>query len=117
MDIDREQYHDHYAINEIQKKYHLVFSFEVIEHLAFEDGIEMLSKMYDLLLWSCNHPTRFPRSPRFVLGARLARNLYDLLETLIRAVVPCRLLAVRPNKNRPGRSGRSQYSNALSGYA
>jgi len=50
MDIDREQYHDHYDLNEIKKKFHLVFSFEVIEHLVFEDGIEMLSKMYDLLL-------------------------------------------------------------------
>ncbi len=43
------------------------------------------TKTYDLILWSCNHTSRFPRQHRFVLGERLERNLYDLLETLIRA--------------------------------
>ncbi len=50
----------------------------------------VITKTYDLILWSCNHTSRFPRQHRFVLGERLERNLYDLLETLIRAVVPCR---------------------------
>ena len=43
------------------------------------------TETYDLILWSCNHTGRFPRQHRFVLGERLERTLYDLLETLIRA--------------------------------
>ena len=40
---------------------------------------------YDLILWSCNHTSKFPRNHRFVLGERIERNLYGLLETLIAA--------------------------------
>jgi hypothetical protein len=36
-------------------------------------------------LWSCHHTGKFPRNHRFVLGERVERNLYDLLETLIQA--------------------------------
>ena len=36
-------------------------------------------------IWSCRHTGKFPRNHRFVLGERIERNLYDLLETLIRA--------------------------------
>ncbi len=43
----------------------------------------IITKTYDLILWSCNHTSRFPRQHRFVLGERLERTLYDLLETLI----------------------------------
>jgi hypothetical protein len=42
-------------------------------------------KTYDLILWSCNHTGKFPRNHRFVLGERIERNLYDLLEFLLRA--------------------------------
>src|SRR5436305_5925855 len=45
----------------------------------------VVTKTYDLILWSCNHTSRFPRNHRFVLGERIERNLYNLLETLIRA--------------------------------
>ena len=45
----------------------------------------MITKTHDLILWSCNHTNRFPRNHRFVLGERIERNLYNLLETLIRA--------------------------------
>jgi hypothetical protein len=45
----------------------------------------VITKTYDLILWSCNHTGKFPRNHRFVLGERIERNLYDLLETLIRA--------------------------------
>ena len=45
----------------------------------------VITKTYDLILWSCNHTGRFPRQHRCVLGERLERNLYDLLETLIQA--------------------------------
>ena len=45
----------------------------------------MITKTYDLILWSCNHTSKFPRNHRFVLGERIERNLYRLLETLIAA--------------------------------
>src|SRR5262245_48645053 len=45
----------------------------------------VLTKTYDLILWSCHHTSRFPRNHRFVLGERIERRLYDLLETLIQA--------------------------------
>ena len=28
----------------------------------------MITKTYDLILWSCNHTSKFPRNHRFVLG-------------------------------------------------
>ena len=45
----------------------------------------VITKTYDLIVWSCKHTSRFPRNHRYVLGERLERNLYDLLETLIQA--------------------------------
>ena len=45
----------------------------------------VITKTYDLILWSCQHTSRFPRNHRFVLGERIERNLYGLLETLIQA--------------------------------
>src|SRR3954470_2203079 len=45
----------------------------------------VITKTYDLILWSCNHTGKFPRNHRFVLGERIERKLYDLLEILIRA--------------------------------
>ena len=30
---------------------------------------------HDLILWSCNHTSKFPRNHRFVLGERIERNL------------------------------------------
>src|ERR1700730_13874625 len=49
------------------------------------EELTVITKTYDLILWSCHHTGRFPRNHRFVLGERIERNLYDLLETLIRA--------------------------------
>lgn len=51
---------------------------------AYEE-LTVITKTYDLILRSCNHTGRFPRNHRFVLGERIERNLYDLLETLIQA--------------------------------
>ena len=53
--------------------------------MAKKEELVVVMKTYDLILWSCNHTSRFPRQHRFVLGERLERNLYDLLETLIEA--------------------------------
>jgi hypothetical protein len=50
-----------------------------------DEELKVITKTYDLILWSCNHTSKFPRNHRFVLGERIERNLYDLLETLIRA--------------------------------
>src|SRR3974390_2480705 len=47
--------------------------------------LAVITKTYDLILWSCNHTSKFPRNHRFVLGERIERNLYNLLETLITA--------------------------------
>lgn len=50
------------------------------------EELTVITKTYELILWSCNHTARFPRNHRFVLGERIERNLYDLLETLIQAI-------------------------------
>ena len=50
-----------------------------------EQELILITKTYDLILWSCNHTSGFPRNHRFVLGERIERNLYNLLETLIQA--------------------------------
>src|SRR4030043_1462630 len=49
MDIDREQFHDYYSLEEIEESFDVVFLFEVIEHLELEEGIRLLKKVYDLL--------------------------------------------------------------------
>jgi hypothetical protein len=49
------------------------------------EELTVIAKTYDLILWSCNHTGKFPRNHRFVLGERIERNLYNLLETLIAA--------------------------------
>jgi len=62
----------------------------------------VITKTYDLILWSCNHTSKFPRNHRFVLGERIERNLYNLLETLIAA----KYLSERAAKSRsPSRAG------------
>jgi len=53
-----------------------------------KEELLVITKTYDLVLWACHHTSRFPRNHRFVLGERIERNLYDLLETLIQARYP-----------------------------
>lgn len=53
--------------------------------MAARDELPVIVKTYDLILWSCNHTARFPRNHRFVLGERIERRLYSLLETLLEA--------------------------------
>ena len=50
-----------------------------------EQELIVITKTYDLILWSCNHTSKFPRNHRFVVGERIERSLYGLLETLIQA--------------------------------
>jgi SAM-dependent methyltransferase len=49
MDIDREQFHDFYSLEEVQESFDVVFLFEVIEHLGLEEGVQLIRKIYDLL--------------------------------------------------------------------
>jgi hypothetical protein len=56
-----------------------------MEDLKRHVELVVITKTYDLILWSCNHTGKFPRNHRFVLGERIERNLYDLLETLVKA--------------------------------
>lgn len=53
--------------------------------VAKNQELVVIAKTYDLILWSCKHTSKFPRNHRFVLGERIERNLYELLETLIQA--------------------------------
>ena len=53
--------------------------------MAERPELIVVAKTYDLVLWSCQHTSRFPRNHRFVLGERIERNLYALLEGLIQA--------------------------------
>ena len=49
MDIDREQFHDFYTLEEIQESFDAIFLFEVIEHLCLGEGVRLLKRVYDLL--------------------------------------------------------------------
>jgi len=49
MDVDREQVHDFYSLEEIQETFDVIFLFEVIEHLELEEGLNVLEKVYGLL--------------------------------------------------------------------
>ena len=43
-------------------------------------GPEMLliTKVYDLVVWSCRHVAKFPHSHRFTLGDRLEVRPYEV---------------------------------------
>lgn len=49
MDVDREQTHDFYSLEDIRESFDVVFLFEVIEHLGLEEGVQLLKKSFDLL--------------------------------------------------------------------
>jgi hypothetical protein len=49
------------------------------------ERLDVIKRTYDFIFGSCNHTGKFPRNHRFVLGERIERTLYDLLEVLIRA--------------------------------
>jgi len=65
--------------------FHQVISSHLQKSMRKDQELIVITKTYDLILWSCNHTSKFPRSHRFVLGERIERNLYGLLETLIQA--------------------------------
>ena len=48
-----------------------------------QQELTVISKCYDLVLWTVNHTSRFPRQHRHVLGDRIEQHLYGVLETLV----------------------------------
>lgn len=50
MDIDRDKFHDYYSLDEIKEVFDIVILFEVIEHLGFDEAVEMLKKIRQLLV-------------------------------------------------------------------
>ncbi len=49
MDVDREQTHDFYSLDEIHEAFDVLFLFEVMEHLSLEEGRALLKRSYELL--------------------------------------------------------------------
>ena len=49
------------------------------------NDLSAITKVYDLIMWSIPHITKFPRSHRFILGEVIEKNLYSILEDLIEA--------------------------------
>ena len=49
MDVDQEQSHDFYSLEEIRESFDVVLLFEVIEHLELEQGARLLKRIYELL--------------------------------------------------------------------
>ncbi|MBP0022542.1 MAG: diversity-generating retroelement protein Avd [Roseofilum sp. SID2] len=45
--------------------------------------LSIIQKTYDLIKWYVPILNRLPRTHKFLLGDRMIRGLYDLLETLI----------------------------------
>lgn len=50
MDIDTDRFHDYYSLDDVKEKFDVILLFEVIEHLAFEDAVQMLKKIKGLLV-------------------------------------------------------------------
>jgi SAM-dependent methyltransferase len=50
MDIDRSIPHDYYSLDEIDEQFDLIILFEVIEHLELDQGVELLSRLNELLV-------------------------------------------------------------------
>ncbi|MBM4044398.1 MAG: class I SAM-dependent methyltransferase, partial [Planctomycetes bacterium] len=49
MNVDRAQPHDYYSLDDVHEKFQAIFLFEVIEHLAFEEGVSLIQKLHGLL--------------------------------------------------------------------
>ena len=49
MDIDREQFHDFYSLEDVQELFDVILLFDVIEHLNLEEGDRLVGRIRDLL--------------------------------------------------------------------
>ncbi len=54
-------------------------------HRGNMQELPIIQKTYDLIKWYIPILNRLPRDHKFILGDRIMRELYDLLEGLIRA--------------------------------
>ncbi len=50
-----------------------------------DEELPIIRAFYDFVLWLNPKIAKFPRDQRFVLGERVERQLYEVLENLIRA--------------------------------
>lgn len=50
MDIDRRLPHDYYSLDAIDEQFDLILLLDVIEHVEFEDGVNMLRRLNELLV-------------------------------------------------------------------
>jgi hypothetical protein len=50
-----------------------------------DEELPIIRAFYDLTVWLIPKIAKFPRDHRFVLGERIERQLYGILENLIRA--------------------------------
>ncbi|MEE9614147.1 MAG: methyltransferase domain-containing protein [Thermodesulfobacteriota bacterium] len=50
MDVDRAGAHDYYSLDEVDDKFDVAVLSEVIEHLSFDDGMELLGKIRGVLV-------------------------------------------------------------------
>ena len=58
--------------------------------------ISVITKIYDLIMWSIPHIAKFPRAHRFILGEIIERNLYSILEDIIEAKYTKEKLPILP---------------------
>lgn len=49
-----------------------------------DEELPIIRAFYDFVLWLSPKIAKFPRDQRFVLGERMERQLYGILENLIR---------------------------------
>jgi SAM-dependent methyltransferase len=49
LDIDPSYPHDYNSLDEVKERFDLVLLFEVIEHLDWEEGREMVARIYEIL--------------------------------------------------------------------
>jgi hypothetical protein len=69
------------------------------------EELTIITRCFDLILWSCHHTSRFPSGRRFVLRERIERRLYVLLETLFQARYTRDRQALIGNVNLPSLQG------------
>ena len=50
-----------------------------------DEELPIITKLYQVIVWTVPLLSKLPRDHRFLLGDRIAGGLYDLLGTLVRA--------------------------------
>jgi hypothetical protein len=76
--------------------------------MARDQELPIIRSFYDFVLWVSPKIAKFPRDRRFVLGERIERQLYGILDNLTRAKYtrqPALLCSASDSRRRCGRSG------------